>query len=388
VATSSLTAPGGRWDDAHLEALREVMDPPADDVMRTIVGQGPGAIGRATSELSKLKGEGLPPDVKLPPKLEQFLVDTYELPTWADPERILRGQKLFEQWGPQIIMSLFCASLPSAYACKKGVQVLHLTGRLEDDFERRIMETGQFLADVLQPGGLQDGAMGRRSIQRIRLMHATIRALILSRAPTEPGLWDPEWGMPINQEDLAGTLQSFAYVVGEPLPRLGIKVKRADADAYIHLWNVIGNQLGVRPELQPQGLDEARALVAQIRRRQQAASKQGEEMGAALLAYLERVTPHVADRYVPTLVRYLSGPGVGEMIGIPEGAQVPSILRRILALLMGRSKLLEGSRRWLQDVSEDAAREIVSASFKVQRFGKREPFALPDRLAQAWRLPG
>jgi hypothetical protein len=389
VARSSFVAPGGKWDDAHLEALRQVADPPADTVMQAIVGDGPDAIHRATAELSTLVGEGLPPPGALPPALEAFLEETYALPPWADPDRIARGQRLFEQWGPQIIVSLFCASLPSAYACRKGVRVLHLTGRLDTDFERRIMETGQFLADVLQPGGLRDGAIGRRSIQRVRLMHATVRALILSRAPRQPGLWDTAaLGVPVNQEDLAGTLQSFAYVVGEPLPRLGIKVRRADADAYVHLWNVIGEQLGVRPELQPQDLDEARELVAQIRRRQQAASDEGREMGAALVAYLERVTPHVADRYVPTLVRYLSGPAVGDAIGIPEGVEVPSVLRRLLALVLGRSKLLEGSRRWLQDVSEDAAREIVRASFAVQRFGQREPFALPDHLARTWQLPG
>jgi hypothetical protein len=390
VASSSLIAPGGKWDDAHLDALRQVGDPPADAVMQAVVGDGPDAIHRATAQLLQLVGDDLPPPGTLDPALEAFLDSTYALPEWADPALIERGQRLFEQWGPQIVLSLFCASLPAAYAAAKGVRVLHLTGRLDTDFERRIMETGQFLVDVLQPGGLEDGAVGRRSIQRVRLMHATIRALIAQRAAATPGMWDAaDWGVPVNQEDLAGTLQSFAYVVGEPLPRLGIKVPRRDADAYIHLWDVIGNQLGVRPELQPQDLGEATQLVTQIRRRQQEASPAGREMGEALVAFLEGLVPgRAADEIVPTVIRHLSGQDVGDMIGVPRGIQVPGVLVRLVYLLTFRSKLLRGGQRWLQDLSEDLSREIVGAGFRVQRFGTRQPFSLPDHLARTWQLPG
>src|SRR5207244_12288164 len=141
----------------------------------------------------------------------KFLADTYELPEWADHDLIRQGQERFKDWGPQIILSLFCASLPSAYAAKRGVQVLALTARLDTDTKRRIMETGQFLVDVLQPGGLDDEGAGRRSIQRVRLMHATVRTLVKLRAKQDPSIWKDDYGTPINQEDLAGTLQSFAF---------------------------------------------------------------------------------------------------------------------------------------------------------------------------------
>ena len=120
--------------------------------------------------------------------------------------------------------------MPSAYASWRGVKVLHLTARLETDVKRRIMETGQFLMDVMTPGGLDPGGQGVRAIQRVRLVHATLRNLIDAAAERDPSIWrSAEWGHPVNQEQLAGTLMSFSYVVGEPLPRLGLKVTPGDA---------------------------------------------------------------------------------------------------------------------------------------------------------------
>jgi hypothetical protein len=374
------------WDNAQLDACRLIGDPPADAVMESIVGQGHDALAAATVYLASLVDSGSPPAGTAPAALEQFLADTYELPDWADPKLIRQGQERFKDWGPQIILSLFCASLPSAYAAKRGVQVLALTARLDTDTKRRIMETGQFLVDVLQPGGLDRDRVGRRSIQRVRLMHATVRTLVRLRASEDPSVWDDDFGTPINQEDLAGTLQSFAFVVGEPLPKLGVRVKEADADAFIHLWNVIGNQLGLHRELQPANLNEARQLVELIRRRQQAPSPQGREMGEALVAFLQEQLPgRFADGYVTTIIRYLVGSEVSDMVGVPEGITMPGWLARVSAVLGRRRKELVGATAWMQHLSEPVGRELVSAGFAIERVGTRQPFALPDELADHWR---
>ena len=82
-------------------------------------------------------------------------------------------------------------------------------------------------------------------------------------------------GLPINQEDLAGTLLSFSYVPIEPLVRLGIPVTQADQEDYLYTWSVVGEMLGVRPEVRPTTVDEATALVMAIRRRQHSVSPRG-----------------------------------------------------------------------------------------------------------------
>ena len=102
--------------------------------------------------------------------------------------------------------------------------MLHLTAQLDTNTRRRVMETGQFLFDVLSVGSLGENGKGRRTIQKVRLMHAAVRRLIKERTKQQPDLWDSDWGTPINQEDLAGTLLAFWYVVADPMRRLGVHV--------------------------------------------------------------------------------------------------------------------------------------------------------------------
>jgi ER-bound oxygenase mpaB/B'/Rubber oxygenase, catalytic domain len=192
-----------RWTDALLDRMRELGDPLADGPVAALLERG-----------------DQPVPEEMPDEIRAYLVETLPLPDWADMGKIKRGQQPFETWGLEIACCLFCASLPSAYAAAKGVKVLYLTARLDTDARRRVMETGQFLIDVANVGGLDENGKGRRAIQRVRLMHAAVRHLIKARNELTPGMWHPDWGTPINQEDLAGTRMSFSYVFSEPMGAL------------------------------------------------------------------------------------------------------------------------------------------------------------------------
>ncbi len=197
--------------------------------------------------------------------------------------------------------------------------MLYLTARLDTDARRRVMETGQFLMDVLDRRRARRNGKGRRTIQRVRLMHAAVRHLIKARNEKTPGMWHPEWGTPINQEDLAGTLLTFSYVVAEPMPRLGVRVSAKDVDAYLHLWNVIGHLMGVRDELLVRDVADATALVDTIRRRQFKASPEGQELTSALLDLLDELTPlHRFDDTIPPLIRHLIGDETADLLLVPK----------------------------------------------------------------------
>ncbi|KAG6553449.1 hypothetical protein Mapa_005185 [Marchantia paleacea] len=56
-------------------------------------------------------------------------------------------------------------------------------------------------------------------------------------------------GIPINQEDLLGTLCEFSIVVITNLRKMGIHPTPNEVTAYLHLWHVIGYYLGVTGEL-------------------------------------------------------------------------------------------------------------------------------------------
>ena len=176
------------------------------------------------------------------------------LPEWADPQLIQTGEDLFWRYGTKLILVLYCYSLPFCYLGRNGVQVLALTTRLASNPTRRIVETAQLLVDVMQAGGLTTPTgRGRRSIQKVRLMHAAIRQL----APTAPQ-WKASFGLPVNQEDLAGTLMSFSWIALDGLDKLGVEVTPAEREAFLHCWLVIGHLLGIQPELLPRDVASAK----------------------------------------------------------------------------------------------------------------------------------
>ena len=130
------------------------------------------------------------------------------------------------------------------------------------------------------------GTMGSGIAQvlKVRLIHATIRHLILHGDPEQmPGAvaarpqagpsagghgalyeallahgWDiGARGLPCNQFELAYTLLTFHYVFLRGMRTLGLGLARADEEAYLHAWNVVGHVLGVRDDLMPANYDEA-----------------------------------------------------------------------------------------------------------------------------------
>ena len=145
----------------------------------------------------------------LPKPVHDYFEQTSVLPAWADTEKIVQGENVFNLHGPQMIMMLFFVALPYAYATKKDSNVLAISAELTRHVHRRIFRTAQFIMDVMQPGGLGPNGRGIRSAQKVRLLHASIRYYNANK-PGWSAKWDPAWGLPINQEDLAGTLMDFS----------------------------------------------------------------------------------------------------------------------------------------------------------------------------------
>jgi hypothetical protein len=98
----------------------------------------------------------------------------------------------------------------------------------------------------------------------VRALHAKVRRRLLRKA----NKWDAaEYGVPINQEDMAVTLLAFSYValVGAEMI-LGAPLPASDRAAYLHLWRYIGHLLGVADEHNPcaGGVTHAKAHLESI----------------------------------------------------------------------------------------------------------------------------
>jgi ER-bound oxygenase mpaB/B'/Rubber oxygenase, catalytic domain len=365
------------FTDSYLDGLRADGDPPADDVVTAVLDGGPGV--RELLAALRYNDEAVP--TGLPAPLRQFLADTAVLPPWADPDRIERGAALFARLGPPAVAVLFCASLPHCYAAANGAQVLGMSQRLLRDPERRIVETAQFVLDVMAPGGLSTGGAGIRSAQKVRLLHAALRAMISADAGWNRG----EWGRPINQEDLAGTLCTFSVVVLDGLVRLGADFTDEEERAYVHAWRVIGHLLGIRDELSCDEPAAARALFATICRRQQRPSPIGRDLTRQLLAFLDRMTPGtVFDGFAAALVHHLLGEEIAAMVDVPPPTRIAERLIRLATALTRDVDAVQDRSVLVRAIGERFARALLVGLEWVERGGRPVRFEIPERLRSEW----
>ncbi|MFT4866424.1 MAG: hypothetical protein ACI8RE_002622 [Ilumatobacter sp.] len=378
------------WTNEQLNKLRLQGDPIADRAVAAVFDRHD--IERSRAMLRALIDHENPRLAGLPPELHEFLDQTSALPEWADTARLARGQAVFERWGVAISVALFCASLPSAYACANGVRVLAQTARLETDTRRRVLETGQFLIDALGRTGLVPESDGMLAIQRVRLMHAAVRQLILAHQAdpgTEgsPPVWDDSWGHPINQEDLAGTLLSFSYTVVGPLPRLGIELSDVDREDYLYVWRVIGTLLGLDDSVIPHNTTESTSLVTIIRKRQYGCSTDGVLMTKALIGLLDEMTPtHLFDTVIIDLIRLLAEDEVAEILELPAPHRHYGWLTRLKVLLRISSHDVE-NHAVLRVLADHLGWHVLKGLFDFERQGeKRTSFDIPDHLADGWAL--
>lgn len=372
-----------QWTDNFLDSMRQVTDPLADDPVDELFKQG------KVEYLNSLMGDLLRNDQivpeSFPSEIQEYLRKSGELPDWADPKKINLAEDLFSRHGILIIASLFFSSLPTCYACGRGVQVLHLTARLETDTKRRIAETGQLILDVMAPGGLSSNGSGVRDAQKVRLMHSAIRYLI-RRHPRWKPQWNPAWGEPINQEDLAGTLLSFSRLPLNTLDKLGVVVTPEEREAYNHAWNVVGHLMGVRQELHPTTPDLAQELVDIIERRNFSACPEGRAMTAALLEMMRRNMPLKPLKGLPrTLMRYLSGDEVANAIGLPADdwtENLVGVVRKFIEKIVSE----ERHSRLLAWFVRNFSRDFLETMSMIERGGQRAPFSIPTALSKQWEL--
>lgn len=375
------------WTNEVLDEARGQGDPIADPVVAELFRDGDiDAVNQLMRTL--VVDDGLPSE-RLPAVVRDYLARTAAPPDIESAQMEL-AQEVFGVVGPEILAVLGFYSLPADYAAKKGVQVLYRTGRLITNPTRRVFETTQMVVDVMAPGGLGPEGRGLRSAQKVRLMHAAVRHL-MTHDPAHP--WDPAFGTPVNQEDLAGTLMSFSFLVLDGLQRLGAKVSQADRDAYFAAWMSVGRIMGIKDELIPSNLQEGRALTQLIHERQVAGSPEGVALAHALIEGYQGLLPLLLKGAPVSLIHFFldrdpfTGQNVAELLGLP-----PADWTRYVVDLVVHVERFFGERN-IQPSLEDRAISYVSRHFiegllLLERGGHRAPFFIPHDLRKRWGVRG
>ncbi len=358
-----------RWTDEFLESMRYAGDPIADAAISEVFELG--QVGRVNELLGDLHKAGdVVPD-GFPPLLRSFLQECSALPVWADQARIERGSDVFGRYAPHVASILHCGSLPVCYGGAKGVEVLYRSKRIHGQVFRRIMETAQFVVDALDHGGLGPQGRGRRSAQKIRLLHATIRHFLRHG-------WDMSRGLPVNQEDLAATIFSFSVVVPRGLAKLGVDLSQQDRDAFFHVWTIIGHLMGVDERLNPHDFAGGEALMDTILTRQWAPSQAGRVVTKALIQYMQDTLPGSAlDGAPPTLIRHLAGDELADMLSVPHADWTSLALQLQSGANLGYGKIGDTSAL-AAELSSRLGLLLLTSGVRMSNWGNRYDWTIPE----------
>ncbi len=341
------------YPESLLQAARQQTDPLADAVIAHVFEEY--TFQQLNAWLKEITLNHSPLPESLPTVLREYFTQTSPLPAFANALQMRQGAGFFARHFQPVLSLLGSYSLPYCYAAADGAQVLWLSERIYRDTFKRLQETGQFILDVLDQNAFAPAGKGIRSIQKVRLMHAAVRFHI-----RKSGQWNPAWGEPINQEDMAGTQLAFSFIVLEGLTKLGFYYSSSEANAYMHLLKVIGAMLGVNEELLPSTTKEAYWLARRIGQRHFRKSEAGTGLTKALLACMQEVVPAaLGPGFMASYVRYLVGNDVADLLEVPPADWSRAVINPLKA---GNS---------------------LSSLFK--QFGKNATYPVTD--AMLWEMP-
>lgn len=333
--------PTRSFSGAILSQFRQRGDAPADAVIASIVaGGGPVALRSLMQWLGNT--DSFSPAGQ-PEAVVGFWHEHAHLPDWAEPQRMLRAMSFFKQHAGPIGLILGCYSLPYCYLGADGAQVLWLTERIKNDTARRLQETGEwvFAVNTAQNWQSEKGEVPEAISRtlKVRLLHAGARWFA-----GHSSRWNADWGVPVNQEDMAGTNLAFSYVVLLGLRRTGVAATEQEEADFLHHVNVVGWLNGVDTQLLPQNMREAYRLGQAIGNRQFAASEAGTGLTTALLNAIAETGGRALGRTdtVRNLaageMRFFLGDRYADLLGIPH---VP--VEKRLAGVLSRLPIFDGS---------------------------------------------
>ncbi len=369
------------------ESLRHQIDPFADRVIDEFF-KSEESKKEALGLLGSLSKNTDRPGKNAPQVFQDYFKEESQLPDWVDWSKVEVGQKLFMTYTPQVLMLLMCSSLPHCYACRKGAKVMAMTGRFGADdisvFKKRMVETAQFVVNVMAPKGLEPEGRGITTSLIVRLMHASVRYYIMKDD------WDEEeYGLPINQEDELGTLMAFSVIVLRGLRNLGIDLTDEEAEGYYHCWRIVGKLVGIQESIIPENLAEAEEVTDLIFTHQFEFSPDGAKLTKACVHFIEEVIPGKAMDQIPiSLMRFF----IGEEMA--DGLDVPKVESKVVKKMV--PTIVKIINREMDDLYDDfSIFSIISTRFnslflegmlKYFNDNRKVEFHLPTSLRGNWNV--
>jgi ER-bound oxygenase mpaB/B'/Rubber oxygenase, catalytic domain len=302
-------------------------DPLADAVVTEVRRDG----FRVRAALEQGIRAGLKSVPDAPPAVQALLTETERLPAFVDEDLLDRGSAAYFMTPIAAHMvSLSAGGLIRVYQSPSISKALATTGRLIDNTDRRIRETGKWMSTVMLPGSLRPGNPGYIATLHVRMLHARMRYLARSNSFDEIA-----YGAPINQIDLARTWMDFTVTSLRAEEIMGFCLTSREIRSYYRYWWLLAHLLGIDPRL-VEGIS-SNEQAARVDDLFQAVTGPPEDDAVALthatidsIAGILREVRHVpcwlGSRVLQSLARSFHGDAMADELRIPSSAAADVVI--------------------------------------------------------------
>lgn len=232
-------------------------DEPMDCLVQWMFASG---MAKARAQFEQALERGIDLVTDAPEPLREFFARVDRRPDWVDDKLVRQGGELYRRGGMEVIYAGRDVAFLGGYQASAFNKTLLLTGALAKGPTRRLAETLSWALDCTAEGGMERLGPGWKSTLRVRLIHALVRRHV-QRLPE----WRmTEWGLPINQIDMAATLLGTVNIPILGARVLGMPQTRHERDAATHSGRYIGWLMGVEPRWLAEDEHSALLLLYQL----------------------------------------------------------------------------------------------------------------------------
>ncbi|MFH8800988.1 oxygenase MpaB family protein [Streptomyces sp. NPDC017936] len=306
-----------------------VWDEEADPVLAAVIDRGDVAkVNQALRQWTR-NDQALP--AGLPADVREFMEHARRLPSWADRAGLDRGARFSKTKGIYVgALYGLGSGLMSTAIPREARSVYYSKGGA--DMKDRVAKTAKLGYDIGDLDAYRPQGSMIVTTVKTRMVHAAVRHLL----PQSPQ-WKATSGgqtIPISQADILVTWHSLATFVMRKLKDWGVRISTADADAYLHVWQVSASMLGVDDEYIPATWEAAEAQSRQVLDPILARTAEGEALTDVLLGIVAEIDGGLTRPLISAFSRYTLSDRVGDMIGLSKEPLLQPLIATAWPLLV------------------------------------------------------
>ncbi|ACU38224.1 oxygenase MpaB family protein [Actinosynnema mirum] len=286
-------------------------DEEADPVLAAVIDRGD--VPRVNQLLRGWQRNDQVLPAGLPSDLRDFMEHARRMPSWAETAKLDAGARFSVNRGIYTgVLYGLGSGLMSTAIPREARAVYYSKGGA--DMKDRVAKTAKLGYDVGDLDAYRPQGTMVVTAVKTRLVHAAVRHLL----PQSPGWSETSGGqrIPISQADVLVTWHSLPTHVMRKMLEWGVRITPSESAAYLHLWQVTANMLGVSDEYIPATWEAAYAQSRQLLDPVLGPTAEGKVLADVLLDIVAEVDGGLTRPLIGAFSRYTIGGQIGDWIGL------------------------------------------------------------------------